>query len=199
MSRVTAILLAAGGSSRLGRAKQLLDLHGVSLVRRSAGMLLKLTPSVVVVTGSKKREVELELEDLPVRLIHNDRWREGVGTSIACAMGAVPVSTQAALIVLCDQYRLELEGVQKLLEAWEKEPGRIVVARWEKLFGPPAIFPRSLFVELSRLTGDRGARQLMVQNRMRLSYVSLSEAAYDLDDRVDLARMRRYEAENAAD
>ena len=188
------MLLAAGGSSRLGRAKQLTTLQGETLVRRSARMSLGLTSSVLVVTGAKQREVELELEDLPVKLVENPRWREGIGNSIAEGIGKVPVGANAVLIMLCDQYRISRNDLRSLVAAWQKEPDHIAVARWGKQFGSPAVFPRSLFVALSRLTGDHGARQLLVQQRARLNFVDLPAAAYDLDDAVDLARLRRFEA-----
>ena len=54
-------------------------------------MLVDITPTVLVVTGSKQREVELELEDLPLRLVENRRWLEGMGSSMAVGIGAVPV------------------------------------------------------------------------------------------------------------
>jgi molybdenum cofactor cytidylyltransferase len=188
------MLLAAGGSSRLGQAKQLATLQGETLVRRTAKMLVRLTPSVVVVTGAKQREVELELEDLPVKLVENPRWQAGVGSSIAVGIGKVPVSANAVLIMLCDQYRITRHDLRRLVVAWQAEPDHIAVARWGKQFGSPAVFPRSLFVPLSHLAGDHGARQLLVQNRSRLNFVEMPEAAYDLDDAVDLARLRRFEA-----
>jgi molybdenum cofactor cytidylyltransferase len=198
MPEFAALLLAAGGSSRLGHAKQLLTLHGQTLVKRAATLLLNITPNVLVVTGSKQREVELELEDLPLRLVENRRWLEGMGSSVAEGIGAVPVSAAGVLIMLCDQYRVQQSDLQRLVDAWQQQPRHIAVARWGKQFGSPVIFPRSMFNSLSRLSGDRGARQLLVANRTQLHFVEMPEAEFDLDDAIDLARMQRYEAQGAS-
>lgn len=195
MSEFAAILLAAGGSSRLGRSKQLLPYRGQSLVRRAAGHLTALTSRVFVVTGAKRLEVELELEELPVRTLHNERWREGVGTSIALGVDHLPESARAVLILMCDQYRLEPEDLERFVAIWQEEPGRVLAARWDKMFGPPVIFPRALFPQLVRLTGDLGARRLLVQHRSRVRFQDLPEAGIDVDEPMDLTRMQRHEAE----
>ncbi|MEJ2534392.1 MAG: nucleotidyltransferase family protein [Gammaproteobacteria bacterium] len=193
MHDLGAVLLAAGGSSRLGRSKQLLELHGEPLVRRATRLLKGVTPIVNVVTGAKRIEVELVLEDAPVKLVHNERWREGIGLSIALGVDHLPPQARAVLVMLCDQYRLGPGHLASLVAAWREEPARIFAARWNKAFGPPVIFPRTVFPQLSRLTGDRGARQLLVEHRSRVRFVDMPEAGYDVDDPADLVRMRHFE------
>ena len=193
MSELGAILLAAGGSSRLGRSKQLLELNGESLVRRAARLLGDLTPHVTVVTGSRREAVEGELAPLGLSLAHNERWREGVGSSISLGMERLPAEIRAVMVMLCDQYRLETEHLDRLAENWRSAPDRIVAARWADAFGPPVIFPRRFFVQLRRLRGDLGARQLLVEQRARVLFMDLPSAGYDVDDPADLERMRAYE------
>jgi len=198
MNDLGAVLLAAGGSSRLGRSKQLLELHGEPLVLRATRLLKGVTPIVNVVTGAKRIEVELALENLAVKRVHNERWREGIGLSIALGVEKLPAQVRAVLVMLCDQYRLGPEQLDSLVDAWREEPARIFAARWGKPFGPPVIFPRALFPQLSRLTGDRGARQLLVEHRSRVRFVDMPEAGHDVDDPADLVRMRHFEEDAAA-
>ncbi len=194
MYELHAILLAAGGSSRLGRAKQLLEFRGESLVRRAAGQLLKLTPRVTVITGACAGEVAraldgLELDGLTPELCFNERWREGMGTSIALAMTCVEPGTRAVLIMLCDQYLLDGDDLARLLGAWRQQAGRIAAARWGDSIGPPAIFPGAYFSELARLSGDLGARRLLVEQRAGTRFVDMPHAAFDVDTAEDLARL----------
>ena len=188
-----AILLAAGGSSRLGRAKQLLEFRGDLLVRRAARLLTAITPRVSVVTGARFEQVSEALAGLDVEERYNAQWREGVGGSIALATRDFEPGTRAALIMLCDQYLIDENDLAGLVDAWRREPGRIAAAQWGEHFGPPVIFPSRFFAPLGRLRGDLGARQLLVGHRARVNFVDLPNAGFDVDDISDLERMRRRE------
>ena len=197
MVELHAILLAAGGSSRLGRAKQLLTYDGEPLVHRAARLLTGVTPRVTVVTGARAEQVADALADLEVERRHNARWREGVGGSIALAADQFEVGTRATLIMLCDQYGIGAEDLGRLVGAWREDPARIAAARWGERFGPPVIFPSRFFLRLRRVRGDLGARQLLVEERARVNFVEVPSAALDVDDATDLARMRKHEASRA--
>lgn len=193
MLELHAILLAAGGSSRLGRAKQLLEFHGEPLVRRTARLLTGVTPRVTVVTGARFEHVSETLAGLKVEERYNAQWRAGVGGSIALASGDFAPDTRAALIMLCDQYRVAPHDLDDLVGAWRREPGRITAARWGEHFGPPVIFPSRFFAPLARLRGDLGARQLLVEHRSSVNFIDLPNAAHDVDDAADLKRLREQE------
>ncbi len=195
MVELHAILLAAGGSSRLGRAKQLLEHQGETLVHRAARLLAGIAPRVTVITGAQADAVGEALQGLNVDRRHNERWREGVGSSIALATREFEPGTRAAMVMLCDQYRIDAQDLERLLDAWRAEPSRIAAARWGEQFGPPVIFPERFFGGLSRLRGDMGARQLLVEQRARVRFVELPHAAADVDDAADLARLRARQRE----
>jgi len=196
MFELHAILLGAGGSSRLGRAKQLLRFRGETLVARAARQLLTVTPAVTVVTGAEAARVEAELEGLDVESCQNRRWRAGVGRSIALGMERVAIGTRAVLVMLCDQYLLDESDLEVLLRTWRAAPDRITAARWGDAFGPPVIFPSTFFPQLQRLSGDLGARRLLVENRARVTFVELPNAAFDVDDAQDLARLEALDTDN---
>ena len=197
MVELHAILLAAGGSSRLGRAKQLLTYAGEPLVHRGARLLTEVTPRVTVVTGASPDAVGEALADLDVEQVHNARWREGVGGSIALAARHFEAGTRATLILLCDQYGIDAAQLAELSGAWREEPARIAAARWGERFGPPVIFPARFFPRLQRLRGDLVARQLLVEERARVNFVDLPRASLDVDDAADLACMREWEASHS--
>lgn len=192
MNNFAAILLAAGSSSRLGQSKQLLQIDGVPLVRRQAELLLSLEPAcVVVVSGAEQLAVEQAIHGLPVHRVHNPNWQQGMGTSLACGIRVMPERVRGALLLLCDQWRINKEDLQGLVAAWQPEPAKAICAEWtddqgHKVAGAPAIFPRALFARLLKLQGDHGAHQLLKNFPGGTQHHSLPNAAFDIDQESDL-------------
>jgi len=177
-----AILLAAGGSSRLGRPKQLERIDGRPLVERQARLLLELQPAcLVVVTGAVDAEVRQALARLPVEFVHHEGWEGGMGQSISRGIQAMPERVRGALLLLCDQWRIERADLVKLIRAWSDAPQKAVISMWDGTTGPPVVFPRALFQRLLQLEGDRGARNLLKRYRGGLERVPVANAAFDLD------------------
>ena len=192
--RFAAILLAAGPSSRLGQPKQLVKVNGESLVRRSARLLMGMNPvSITVVIGFAGDAVKLELHDLPVRLVRNDDWEQGMGGSIACGVNNIPEEVDGALVMLCDQWRLEGNDLTRLISAWSTDISRSSVASWYErktfVYGPPALFTRNSFHELSNLSGSRGAKAVIGRQLEKVQFVEMKNAAYDLDKPKDLEQL----------
>ncbi len=192
MNNFAAILLAAGSSSRLGQSKQLLQIDGMPLVRRQAQLLLALDPAcVVVVSGAEQLAVEQALHGLPVHRVHNHNWQQGMGTSLACGIRAMPERVRGALLLLCDQWRVTTEDLHGLVAAWQPAPTKAVSAEWSNeqghmVAGAPAIFPRALFARLLKLQGDHGAQQLLKNFPGGTQRHSMLNAAFDIDQESDL-------------
>jgi molybdenum cofactor cytidylyltransferase len=189
--KLTAVLLAAGGSSRMGRPKQLLRVEGEALVTRMARRLIGLEPaSVMVVTGSASQAVNDQLSGLPIQIVHNPRWEEGMASSLATGVKNLPAEIEGVLIMLCDQWQVGLADLQQLVQAWNSDISQIAAACWHdegrQVIGPPAIFPRDLFEELTTLKGDRGARAVIEKHRDRASFLAMKNARFDLDEPTDL-------------
>ena len=190
-TKLGCILLAAGGSTRLGQPKQLVEINGVSLVSRAAGNLLALGyGKVVVVTGFDERKILNKLQNISVEIIHNAEWREGMGTSLALAAAAIPDDFSGVLVLLADQWKVSSDDLERLVEKWLCDISIILGSKWGEIekgdFGPPFIFPRDLFSELRTLKGDQGARSLVKKYRQRVSFVEMKNAAFDLDEPEDL-------------
>lgn len=192
--KFAAILLAAGPSSRLGQAKQLVKVDGDSLVKRATRMLLKLDPSsLTVVTGFADDAVEHQLSELPVRIARNDDWEQGMGSSIACGAQNISEEVDGVLITLCDQWRLDERDLIRLISMWRSDISCISTALWyegkSSIYGPPALFPRKLIRELCILKGSGGAKALIDQNLANVRFVEMENAAYDLDRPEDLEQL----------
>jgi molybdenum cofactor cytidylyltransferase len=189
--KLGAVLLAAGGSSRMGRPKQLLRIEGEALVTRMARRLIELEPGgVMVVIGSASQAVNDQLSGLPVQIVHNPRWEEGMAGSLAAGVKNLPVEVEGVLIMLCDQWQVALADLQELVQAWATDISQITAACWhdegQQVIGPPAIFPMALFKELTSLKGDRGARAVMEKYRERTAFVVMENARFDLDEPTDV-------------
>ena len=102
---IATIILAAGSSSRLGEPKQLLTNNGKTLVRQITETALSLkTGPVVVVLGANQAPIQAELKDLPIQLVHNPNWQEGMASSLQTGLNYLSsTSIDAFLVLLTDQ------------------------------------------------------------------------------------------------
>jgi CTP:molybdopterin cytidylyltransferase MocA len=185
-----AILLAAGGSRRLGAPKQLVEVAGEPLVRRAARAALTTGPAqTLVVVGAQAEQVWNAVADLPVARVECAEWTAGLSASIQAGLRAVDRDVSAALFVLCDQPALEAVHLRALVEQWRSEPGRAAASAYAGTLGVPAILPRSWFGALARLRGDRGARDLLRARAAEVQGVTAAALAVDVDEPGDLARI----------
>lgn len=185
MTAVGAIL-AAGGSSRLGRPKQLVLVGGEPLVRRTARVALASPCSAIaVVVGAAGDEVGRALAGLDVATPSNAAWTEGVASSIRVAAAwAKARSASALLLMVCDQPRLTTEHLTALL-AEHARTGAVVGSGYRGTVGVPAVFPASSFGALEQLTGDRGARALLAG----AAAIAWEDGAIDVDSEADVTAL----------
>ena len=186
--KVAGLLLAAGGSSRLGRPKQLVRVDGESLIRRAARALIDSgAEPIVVVLGAEVEGCKVELADMPVAIRINEDWSEGMSTSIRCGIAAIREfgGATGVLISLCDQLQVTAAELRRLIETSQGMPGKIVAAEYSATLGVPAVFPSSYFDALEEITGDKGARGLIRNEEGKVVAVPIQVADYDLDTELD--------------
>ncbi|WP_411279219.1 NTP transferase domain-containing protein [Gemmatimonas sp.] len=211
---VAGVLLAAGGSRRLGAPKQLLKTNGVTLVERAARQLLDAgCCPVIVVLGANAAEVRDAVSMLTLECVENAHWERGMGTSIALAMTALNAvrfaEVRAALIATCDMPAVTVEhlvalktasnscdatssavsgttsGVRRVASSYVGPDGATVR-------GIPAVLPRADWSALAALDGDEGARAQLRQPDTLT--VSLRHGSFDLDTPADVAAWHASEA-----
>ncbi|WP_305909961.1 nucleotidyltransferase family protein [Methylomarinum sp. Ch1-1] len=194
---IYAIILAAGASSRLGRPKQLLRWQNRSLLEQAIANATSLLPGrVLVVLGAHAEAIETDTALANVHVVYNPDWREGIASSIRAGIHALPASTEAALMLLCDQPLLAQSHLETLINAWRREPSRIAASHYHDAPGVPALFPAAYFGELLKLQGDKGAKRLLHQHRQTLAAIPLQAAALDIDCADDFNQLRgHYHAE----
>jgi molybdenum cofactor cytidylyltransferase len=185
------IVLAAGGARRFGRNKLLVRAGPESLLVRAARQAVALTGSrTIVVLGADSSLLATDLAGLPVRIVVNRRWREGMARSLQAGIGSLPVSARATLVTLADQYAISRHDLWRLASAWASNPRAAAAALVADGPGAPAVLPRSYFPRVMGLEGDRGARSLLLNPDMPVTMVELPAAAYDLDEPGDFRHFR---------
>lgn len=185
MSRIAALIPAAGRSSRFGACKQLLAMHGKSLLQQAVDRANAVAPGAVfVVTGADHQAISQTVRD--AALIYNPAWSDGLGGSIACGVERIADNHDGILVVLADQVALERDDLQRLCDGYDG--GNIVCARYQGQRGVPALFCRESYPLLRRLTGDRGAKSLLRDGRFMVTEVPMENAAVDIDTEEDLNR-----------
>jgi molybdenum cofactor cytidylyltransferase len=192
--RIGAVVLAAGGSRRLGLAKQLVTHKGQTLLARTIAATSDAgIDAIVVVLGAAAGEIRDSLQPLPVHVhfVLNECWPEGLGTSIACGVRklvALDASFEGAMILVCDQPALDATVLRKFLRATAASPASIHIADYGTGRGPPVIFPRAYFDELLALRSDSGAREVHRRHADVVRTVPFRGGAIDIDTPEDLDR-----------
>ena len=183
-----AVVLAAGGSRRLGRSKQLIAHAGEALVHRAARLALATGPAcALVVLGAGADAVRAAIADLDVRCVDCPDWQRGMGASLRVGLAALPPGIAAALIVVCDQPALEAAHLRRLVHAWHAQPQRAAASLYAGRLGVPALLPRAWFGALDG--GDRGARELLARRSGEVAAIADERLALDIDHPADLARL----------
>jgi molybdenum cofactor cytidylyltransferase len=161
VGRVAGVVLAAGGSARLGRPKQLLPWRGQPLVWHAARAALDggLDP-VAVVAGAEAEAVGASLADAGVRLVENRDWEQGQSTSVRLGLRAVQPGVEAVVFLLADTPFVDAALLRALVACHRRTLSPIVAPRAGDRLANPVLFDRSTFASLLTLDGDRGGRQL---------------------------------------
>lgn len=189
--RVAAVVLAAGDSTRLGVPKQLIEFRGTSLVRAAAIAAGDAGASVVIVVlGAAAPSIAPALEGLPlVTTISNDRWRDGLASSLATGIREVlrlDARCDGVLITMADQPLVNSESLRRVLNAFDSQT-RLVAAEYSGTIGVPAVIGREHLDALLLLEGDAGAGRWLRGLGDAVRRIPLPEAALDIDTAEDLA------------
>ena len=186
---IGAVVLAAGGSTRLGRPKQLLVHEGEALVHRAARLARAAVDGpVVVVLGAEAATVGKALGRLEVEPWLHPNWREGMGSSLAAGIARLSQDTGAvggALLLLVDQPFIHLPYPASLVARFRANDVDLAATRYgpeeDSTAGPPAVFARSLFPRLMALSGDHGARSLLIDPSLPRVFLVHEPAQIDWD------------------
>jgi molybdenum cofactor cytidylyltransferase len=191
---VAVVVLAGGGSTRMGRPKQLHTFGGTTLLRRAVMTALESScRPVCVVVGDQAEDLQHEVADLPVVVARNPAWDTGMASSIRAGVEAVLEANpraDAVVLMLCDQPLVTPELIDALAHEWRTTGRSLVASDYGGEHGVPALFARAWFGDLVRLTGDVGARTILRAHPTDVGLVPFPEAVFDVDSPADHQRLR---------
>jgi molybdenum cofactor cytidylyltransferase len=192
MSGTGAVILAAGGSTRLGEPKQMLVHHGQTLVRRAALVALDAgCAPVCIVIGDPR--IAAAVAGLKMQIVGNAQWSRGIGTSIRCGVEACEIADPnlaAVAILVCDQPDMDARLITTLRKAITESSRGIAAAGYSGTVGVPAIFSRHYFPKLRALPDDRGAKLLLQSHADDIVAVPFPGGALDIDTPADLHHLK---------
>ena len=194
MSDVAAILLAAGRGTRFGEEPKLLaPLGGKALVRHVAEAAVRSTADpVIVVTGHRADAVQAELKGLPVKIVHNPLFADGLSTSLKTGFSALPPETRAALILLGDMPLVSASLIDALLAGWhgQGKPAALIPTL-DGRRGNPVLISRALQAAIEELSGDVGAGPVLRGRSDVVEWPTTDHAVVqDIDTKEEFRKLR---------
>jgi CTP:molybdopterin cytidylyltransferase MocA len=186
--RTAAVILAAGASTRLGEPKQLITIHGETLLARTIRIAQESGADYVFVVLGANADA-LRPQAHTATIVENPLWQQGMAISVRAGVTAAN-AYDAILLLTCDQPAVTSFHLAQLLAASE-EGKRIAASTYANRTGVPAIFPQRYFSELAALEGDNGARHLLQIYKQDVVEVPLENGELDLDTPESLEEIRR--------
>jgi molybdenum cofactor cytidylyltransferase len=160
---VAGIIIAAGGSSRFGKPKQLLEWRGESFINRAIATAFAagLDP-VVLVLGAFYDQIKENIRNRPgLRIVQNENWANGQSTSLKTGIKNLDEQSLPFVFMLVDQPRITAELILDIINEYQATDAEIVVTKTNKHRSPPILFDPVCIDELNKLEGDEGGRKLM--------------------------------------
>jgi molybdenum cofactor cytidylyltransferase len=184
-SAIGAIVLAAGASTRMGQPKQLLQFQGRSFLRNTVEVVVaSVCQPIVVVLGAYAEKMRPEVSQLPVQVLENPQWYDGMGASIRVGITALNSAAQeieGVVLTLCDQPFISCNVINQLVAAYHSTGQGIIASEYAGTLGVPALFSRKFFSDLMNLEATSGAKQVIKKYSDEVFCVSFAAGAIDID------------------
>jgi molybdenum cofactor cytidylyltransferase len=194
------ILLAAGSSSRLGRAKQLIEFQGKTLIQKAIDEAnMSQADCLVVVLGANADLIQTGFDISSTPFIVNPDWQQGMSSSMQAGLRFLMEKEEIdqVLLMLCDQPFVDASLLDQLITARETSGKGIVVSAYSNTLGVPALFDRRYFEELLQLTGSEGAKKVIFKHQAEVHALDFPLGAVDLDTKEDVNQfLIRYPQKN---
>lgn len=194
------ILLAAGSSSRLGRAKQLIEFQGKTLIQKAIDEAkMSQADCLVVVLGANADLIQTGFNFLSTPFIVNPYWEHGMSSSMQVGLRFLMEKEviDQVLLMLCDQPFVDNSLLDHMISKKETSGKGIVAAAYSNTLGVPALFDRRYFKELVQLTGSEGAKKVIFNHQAEVYALDFPLGSVDLDTEEDVNQfLSRYPQKN---
>ena len=177
--QVSAVLLAAGSSTRMGRIKQLLPLSDGPVINYCLrSIIVSGIKDIVVVLGKKSPELRDALNGFPVRIAFNKAPQSAMADSVRTGLGHIEASSTGVLVCLSDQPLVSVGTFKSLKELHRKYPDKILIPVCNEKKGHPTLFPAGI---LKEIVPDLTLKQIITHDPSRVRYQYLSDEGTILD------------------
>jgi molybdenum cofactor cytidylyltransferase len=191
------IVLAAGGSTRLGKPKQLLPYKGKTLLQHSADTAINaMIGPVVIVAGCDARLIAQQVNERRVIVAINEHWQNGMASSIVCGLQlllSIHPETDGVIIMMNDQPFVTTALLHDLVNTQQQTAKPMVASGYNNTIGVPALFYKTIFRQLLHLSGDAGARKILQQQLPDVATVSFARGDIDIDTPEDYGKLLQSE------
>ncbi len=188
--RVTAVVLAAGQSRRMGRSKQLLPWGDTTMLGQTLRNLKEsAVHDILVITGADAAQVAAVAQAENVPTLHNDRYATAeMLSSLQTAVDQLPANRSAVLVMLADQPLVTASIIDQLLHVYARGQGAIIAPQYRSHRGNPVLIDRSHFAELLALPPNAAPRDLLRRHPVTLVPVLSDAILQDIDNLDDYNR-----------
>lgn len=184
-NKTSAVILAAGSSSRLGRPKQLVRFRKKTLLQHVIDIV---TPfefsSSVLVLGAYSDDILNVVSTETINVVINEDWPEGIASSIRAGIEeSLKLNPQLEniMFLLSDQPFVSTQLIEELIKRHAETDQKITASSYNDNVGVPAIFPKFFFPKLKKLKGDRGAKKIIVQHPEEVTILHFELGHLDVD------------------
>lgn len=191
---IAVLILAAGASSRMGRAKQLLPWKETTLLGTVVKSAKSYAPKdIVVVLGANAERIGPGIQGKGVEVIENKNWRYGLGESLAFGTAHLlekKATYDGVLVMLGDQPFVDEAFLRTMTETFYSAEKGIAAASYGNRVGVPALFSKRYFELLADVKGDSGAKTLLQEHRKDVIPVTAQNITLDIDTQQDYEELK---------
>lgn len=181
---ITAIILAAGSSTRFGDKNKLLKPFMDSSIFGHVVKTMTNLPiaEVILVTGYEHEKIAEAIKHSNVHIIHNSEFQTGIASSIKCGVSAASQKTEGYMICLGDMPYITMEYIKNLLDTFiNSQIPSIIVPTFQYRKGNPVIFSKNFIDDLLKIEGDKGAREVIDNHPDSIIEVQIRKETYFFD------------------
>jgi len=182
---IAVVILAAGESSRMKQAKQLLPWGTSTLLGKAIKEAVQSnSKKVYVVLGAKAETIQMQCNSTDVTWVLNKNWKKGMGSSISCAINYLMhlnTNYDGFFIMLCDQPLIDAGYINKMISTFMKSNKGIVATAYKHSNGVPVLFDKKYLKDLSNLEGNIGAKEVIAANSNDFIAMNPNGKEKDLD------------------
>lgn len=200
-SGISALVLAAGMSRRMGRSKQLLRLGDSTLLERSLASVRKANvDEIILVLGCDAEEIQRSVSTSGLVVVLNEQYQQGMGTSLRRGLSAMNAEAHGAFVILADQPFVSPTTLNQMVDHHHHHKPQVTIPTYKGFRGNPILLDRSVFPELADLRGDVGCRAIFGNHTGNIHKFAVEDPGIllDVDTLDDLDKLQELLHEGGA-